>query len=76
MTHKTQITLTYSQLWEIQKALSRVVGDLIEQGEMSGERMGYVMDALSVVRPEVDRLLEVIENEVVADFRDELDKWG
>lgn len=52
------------------------MGDLIEQGETFGERMGYVMDALSVVRPEVDRLLEVIENEVVADFRDELDKWG
>ncbi len=68
MTHKSQITLTYSQLWEIQKALSRVITGLAIgeiEDDYKEERMETLLSTVEIVRPEVDRLLELIENDLV-----------
>lgn len=68
----TQITLTYSQLWEIQRCMSKVHVDGI-MGAITGEqpadefRMGIIESVLEIVIPEVDRLLELVENDLVVE---------
>ena len=68
----TQITLTYSQLWEIQKCMSKVHVDGI-MGAITGKqpadefRMGIIESVLKIVIPEVDRLLELVEDDLVVE---------